>query len=743
VTRSRPRSRATAALAAGIVALAVAGTLVTWAQTPARTAQAPSRADVLSAMKRATMFMVDTVSVNGGYVWSYLPDLSRRWGEIEARPTMMWLQPPGTATMGHIFLDAFHATGDEYYYQAAERTAAGVIWAQLPSGGWNYVADTAGETSLRQWYATVGKNAWRLEEFQHYWGNATFDDVTTIDAARLLLRMYLEKRDPKYRPALDKAIQFVLDSQYPIGGWPQRYPARPDFIPDYTSFITFNDDVAAENIDFLLQCYQTLGDGRLLDSIRRGMNAFIVLQQGPPQPGWALQYTPDYKPAGARTYEPNSLVTHTSARNIELLIRFYRLTGETKFLARVPEAIDWLAILTSPAATAPTGRTHPTFVQIGTNKPLYVHREGSNVVNGRYYVDENPVKTLGHYGSFRRIDVVGLQKQYDQAKALRGADVTRGSPLVDPQPAPVPKFFALDPAATEAPADVISALDSRGAWITPLEYMSHPYRGDGPATRPAGDYSTTHVGDDSDTSPFPNTTVTGISTAVYIRRMTVLIKALEAARSAGEPRVDLQPAGTPVTWRIDDTSAIGGHRVFVEGAPRVVATSRGNVIEFNGRSDGLVVDANPLRGLTAFTIEAEFAPAASGAVGQTEQRFLHIEESDTGNRALLEIRDLGRGLWTLDTYLKSGAAGVTLIDRERVHPQGRWHVASLVYDGATMTHYVDGRKEASAGALFVPLASGRTAIGMRLNRVSWFKGQVRQIRITPRALAPDRLLRVH
>jgi len=554
--------------------------------------------------------------------------------------------------------------------------------------------------------------------------------------------MYIEKRDPKYRPALDKAIQFVLDSQYPIGGWPQRYPARPDFIPDYTQFITFNDDVAAENIDFLLQCYQALGDGRLLDSIRRGMNAFIVLQQGPPQPGWALQYTPDYQPAGARTYEPNSLVTHTTARNIELLIRFYRLTGETKFLARVPEAIDWLASLASPAGVAPAGRTHPTFIELGTNRPLYVHREGSNVVNGRYYIDQNPAKTLGHYGSFRKIDIAGLRAQYDQARALRGADVTRGSPLADPQPAPLPKFFALDPAATETAAAVIGALDARGAWITPLEYMSHPYRGDGPATRPAGDYSTTHVGDDSDTSPFPNTTVTGISTAVYIRRMTVLIKALEAVRSMGEPRVGPQPAGTPVTWRIDDTSAIGGHRVFVEGAPRVVATSRGNVIEFNGRSDGLVVDANPLRGLTAFTIEAEFAPVVGGAVGQTEQRFLHIEESDTGNRALLELRDLGRGLWTLDTYLKSGAAGVTLIDRERVHPSGRWHVASLVYDGATMTHYVDGRKEVSAGAEFVPLASGRTAIGMRMNRVSWFKGQVSRIRVTPTALPQSQLMQV-
>jgi hypothetical protein len=210
-----------------------------------KSAAQPNRAQILAAMKRATTFMVERVSNNGGFVWAYSPDLSRRWGEMEARASMMWMQPPGTATVGHLLLDAYHATGDEYYYQAAERTARAVIWAQLPVGGWNYVADYAGEASLKEWYATVGKNGWRLEEFQHYWGNATFDDVTTIDAARLLLRMYLEKRDPVYRPSLDKAIQFVLDSQYPMGGWPQRYPAKPDFIPDYTSFITFNDDVAA------------------------------------------------------------------------------------------------------------------------------------------------------------------------------------------------------------------------------------------------------------------------------------------------------------------------------------------------------------------------------------------------------------------------------------------------------------------------------------------------------------------
>jgi len=91
-------------------------------------------------------------------------------------------------------------------------------------------------------------NGWRLEEFQHYWGNATFDDGGTAEASRFLLRLYLERRDPTYNPALDRAIQFVMDSQSPIGAWPRRFPLKSEFShhgkPDYTSYLTFNDDVA-------------------------------------------------------------------------------------------------------------------------------------------------------------------------------------------------------------------------------------------------------------------------------------------------------------------------------------------------------------------------------------------------------------------------------------------------------------------------------------------------------------------
>ena len=54
----------------------------------------------MDAMRRATRFMTDRAAVNGGYVWSYLSDFSRRWGEMEAWPGMIWTQAPGTPEIG-------------------------------------------------------------------------------------------------------------------------------------------------------------------------------------------------------------------------------------------------------------------------------------------------------------------------------------------------------------------------------------------------------------------------------------------------------------------------------------------------------------------------------------------------------------------------------------------------------------------------------------------------------------------
>src|SRR4029079_19110152 len=111
----------------------------------------------------------------------------------------------------------------------------------------------------------------RLEEFQHYYGNATFDDAGTSEASQFLLRLYLERKDARFKPALDRAIGFVLNSQYPVGGWPQRWPKAPEWrhhgLPDYTGFITFNDHVAGEHIKFLTMVLQTPADPTALPDI--------------------------------------------------------------------------------------------------------------------------------------------------------------------------------------------------------------------------------------------------------------------------------------------------------------------------------------------------------------------------------------------------------------------------------------------------------------------------------------------
>src|SRR5690606_9660112 len=364
------------------------------------------RRETLRAMKRAARFMRERVAYRGGYVWSYASDFSRRWGEMEAYPSMIWIQPPGTATVGHLYLDCFHATRDEFYYQAAMDVAEGLIAAQHPAGGWNYHHDFAGEESARRWYETIGKNGWRLEEFHHYYGNATFDDAGTSEASQFLLRMYLERRSSRLRAPLERAIQFVLDSQYENGGWPQRFP-RVEGEADYIRDVTFNDDVAGENIKFLLMVHQTLGDERALPAIRRAMEVFLATQQPAPQAGWGLQHNPQtLVPVGARSYEPEALTTHTTANNIAQLMNFYEWTGDRRFIERVPEALTWLdSVRLRDDQVQIAGRHYPTFIEIGSNRARINHRRGSNVVNGEYYWDYDVAKPITHYSQWRNLNV--------------------------------------------------------------------------------------------------------------------------------------------------------------------------------------------------------------------------------------------------------------------------------------------------------------------------------------------------
>ncbi|MDR0845549.1 MAG: DUF6298 domain-containing protein [Tannerella sp.] len=501
-----------------------------------------SKEKAIETMKQATRFMVEKVGNKGAYVWAYLSDLSRRWGELEAYPTMGWVQEPGTCSIGHLFLDAYHATGDEYYYDAACETAKALILAQLPCGGWNYMFDYAGENSLKQWYSTIGKQAWRMEEFQHYYGNATFDDGSTISAAELLLRMYKEKNDPAFRPALDMSIQFVLESQYPSGGWPQRYPLMYDHVfrgkPDYSSFITMNDEVCPNNIEFLIQCYQSLDLDTLKEPITRAMNLIITLQQPAPYSGWADQYTvADLKPAHARSYEPRSITASTTVETSYLMMDYYRLTGETKFLSGIPAAIDFLESLKLPDSEVKRyGRTIPEksgvlvsrFIDPETGVPQYLHRKGSNVANGSYFFSQDITNTISHMSSTAVVNVQELRRAYDEIKRIPVEELTKDSPLLHGKNIPLERFYSKNrySRGITGISEVIKSLNKDGCWLSPLSMTSNPYK-ECPQMSPSEEakYATTHVGDEYDTSTyFTEKPVMGISMQTYLSNMVKLIQ---------------------------------------------------------------------------------------------------------------------------------------------------------------------------------------------------------------------------
>jgi PelA/Pel-15E family pectate lyase len=458
---------------------------------------------------------------------------------MEAYESMIWLQYPGTISMGHLFLDAFRATANEYYYQAADKAARAVIWGQSTEGGWNYMIDFAGDRSLKRWYETIGKNGWRLEEFQHYYGNATFDDNITSDATRFLLRMYLEKLDPVYKPSLDKAIDFVLESQYEIGGWPQRYPLMDEFRkngnPDYTAYYTFNDEVIYENINLLIQCYLTLGEERFLDPIMRGMNFMLIAQQA--NGAWGSQYNMELEPAGARTYEPKAYSTDITFENAFILLRFYQYTGDPKFLEAAEKALQWLEEVKLADDKTENGiHSHASYIDIETNQPIYVHRKGTNVKYGKYYHDQNDQNLLGHSRGKRSLNLTSLRAEYERMTALSFEDLTRDSPIMPgrftgkltPQKYYDLNLFSEDMVPNQREvSNIIGSLDIQSRWMEKNVRISHPFIGDGQNTEQTDQFASTRVGDETDTSPFDDTSdQLYISTGEYIRKMRLLINYL-------------------------------------------------------------------------------------------------------------------------------------------------------------------------------------------------------------------------
>ncbi len=176
----------------------------------------------------------------------------------------------------------------------------------------------------------------------------------------------------------------------------------------------------------------------------------------------------------------------------------------------------------------------------------------------------------------------------------------------------------------------------------------------------------------------------------------------------------------------------------VDGHPQIVDTPLGQAVYFNGETDGVFLDVNPLKGMRQFTLEVIFRPDGDGKFAQ---RFLHLGTS--AERILFETRVNPDKTWYFDahTQLPDGKGRLTLIDERLTHPTDRWYNVTLVNTGGMLTTYVNGSPQKWGFLNYTPIDEGITSVGVRQNRVDYFKGTIHKIRITPRALVPGQFLK--
>jgi len=188
------------ALALVLFALAISPDLALASDSLAAQAQ--------SAMKKATRYF-RSISTNGGYVGMYSPDLQERYGEAvyeKARPTEIWVQPPGTPTIGQCYLQAWKVTGDKYYLDTARDVARALVWGQRQIGGWDHRVDVAH-------LAADAKTPIRKE------GRCTFDDNITQGALKFLIAADSEIDEPWLTEGVELGIAFMIKSQFANGAF--------------------------------------------------------------------------------------------------------------------------------------------------------------------------------------------------------------------------------------------------------------------------------------------------------------------------------------------------------------------------------------------------------------------------------------------------------------------------------------------------------------------------------------------
>ncbi|WP_207497231.1 pectate lyase [Aridibaculum aurantiacum] len=317
---------------------------------------------------------------------------------------------------------------------AQDKVADNVLLFQRSVGGWSKHYNskkvdynvTLSEQEKKQVLAQ-GKN-----------NDATIDNHSTVKEIKILLQAYKKHQNPAYLQAAERGIEYLLQAQYPTGGWPQFYPDHSG----YRGQITYNDNAIANVLNLLQDVVEKKNGTEALNAsfiprasaaIEKGVESILRTQLvvNNKLSGWAAQYDPiTLKPATARKYELPGLTALETVGIVEFLMRVP--APSDKVIQAVDGAVDWLKASAIKGYTAkiiadptqpkgrdrvlvaePNGVTWARYYEIDTNRPFFSGRDGVK----KYKLEEIEVERRVGYGWYGSWPDDLLSKDYPRWKS--------------------------------------------------------------------------------------------------------------------------------------------------------------------------------------------------------------------------------------------------------------------------------------------------------------------------------------
>jgi len=276
---------------------------------------------------------------------------------------------------------------DWYASAEARAIADAVLQYQSPQGAWPKNTDLAAPPRTPQ---DVPQPADGLTN--------TIDNGATTMPMQFLALVNQRVGEPRYRAAFERGLEYLLQAQFPNGGWPQFYPLRDG----YYSRITFNDNAMVNVLELLKGVaagtppYAFVGVDRRRQAgtaVDRGVDVILrtQLRQNGRLTAWCAQY--DEKtlaPAWARNYEPPSLSGSETVGIVRFLMGIENPSPAV--VAAVDGAVAWLEsvkvrgkrvvertdaegrdrrVVDDPAAEPLWAR----FYDLETNRPIFLGRD--------------------------------------------------------------------------------------------------------------------------------------------------------------------------------------------------------------------------------------------------------------------------------------------------------------------------------------------------------------------------------